>query len=133
MKIYISFSLFSLSDLKEEKDQFAIDNKHLLKEKRDMESQLEWLKSEKDEKVTKLTAEKRSLQDRVHEMEAQLLQLKSRQKEELKASIYEIKYRLLMLSSMLKTLRANKTEVRKFEFDCMRRVNCNIIEILWVN
>lgn len=97
-----------MSDLKEEKDQFAIDKKHLLKDIKDMESQLEWLKSEKDEKITKLTAEKRSLQDRVHEMEAQLLQLKSRQKDELKASIYDIKKNI-----DFEALRDNTEELRK--------------------
>lgn len=55
-----------------------------------MENQLEWLKSENNEKITKLTAEKRSLQDRLHETESQLTQLKARQKEEFKASIDEI-------------------------------------------
>jgi hypothetical protein len=76
--------------LKEEKKQFASEKKHLLKERMDMESQLEWIKSENIEKIRKLTAEKRTLQDRLHETESQVTQLQRRQKEELKASIDEI-------------------------------------------
>jgi predicted nuclease with TOPRIM domain len=76
--------------LKEEKKQFASEKKHLLKERMDMESQLEWIKSENIEKIRKLTAEKRTLQDRLHETESQVTQLQRRQKEELKASIDDI-------------------------------------------
>ena len=53
---------------------------------REMESAVEWAKSEKDEAGAKLNAEKRQLQERLRESESQLNQLKTRKREELKVS-----------------------------------------------
>ncbi|KAJ4765159.1 TRAF-like family protein [Rhynchospora pubera] len=101
------------SDLKDEKNRSALEKRHLLKERRDMENQLDWLKSEKDEKVSKLTAEKRLLQDRLHETEAQLVQLKSRQKEELKKVTIE-------KSALAERLKKGEVAQRRLEEEVKR-------------
>lgn len=68
-------------------DRFARERKELAEQIQEAESQLDWLRSERDEKIAKLTAEKRAIQDRLHDAEAQLSQLKSRKRDELKVCI----------------------------------------------
>lgn len=52
-----------------------------------MENQLEWVRSEKDEQIVKLTADKKNLHDRLHEAETQLSQFKAWKREELKVRV----------------------------------------------
>lgn len=65
-------------------DRFAREKKELSEQIQEVESQLEWLRSERDDEITKLSAEKKVLQDRLHDAETQLSQLKSRKRDELK-------------------------------------------------
>lgn len=82
------------SEMRAEADRFAREKKELSEQIQEVESQLEWLRSERDEEITKLTSEKKVLQDRLHDAEAQLSQLKSRKRDELKV----IKYDFLLVS-----------------------------------
>jgi phage shock protein A len=52
-----------------------------------MEKQMEWVRSEKDEQIAKLSADRKNLHDRVHEAETQLSQFKARKREELKVRV----------------------------------------------
>lgn len=54
-----------------------------------VESQLEWLRSERKDEIGKLNSEKKVLQDRLHDTETQLSQLKSRKRDELKRVVKE--------------------------------------------
>lgn len=65
-------------------DRFAREKKELSEQMQEVESQLEWLRSERDDEIAKLTAEKKVLQGRLHDAETQLSQLKSRKRDELK-------------------------------------------------
>lgn len=65
-------------------DRFARERKELTEQIQDIENQLEWIRSERDEEIAKLTAEKRALQDRLHDADVQLSQLKSRKRDEQK-------------------------------------------------
>jgi DNA repair exonuclease SbcCD ATPase subunit len=76
------------SEMRAEMDRLAREKKELSEQILEVESQLEWLRSERDEGITKLTAEKKVLQDRLHDAETQLSQLKSRKRDELKVSDY---------------------------------------------
>lgn len=71
-------------------DRFAREKKELSEQMREVESQLEWLRSERDDEIAKLTTEKKILQDRLHDAETQLSQLKSRKRDELKVVHYFI-------------------------------------------
>lgn len=71
-------------------DRFAREKKELSEQMREVESQLEWLRSERDDEIAKLTTEKKVLQDRLHDAETQLSQLKSRKRDELKVVHYFI-------------------------------------------
>lgn len=82
------------SEMRAEVDRFARDKKELSEQIQEVESQLEWLRSERDEEIAKLTSEKKVLQDRLHDAEAQLSQLKSRKRDELKV----IKFDFLLVS-----------------------------------
>ncbi|KAG0487713.1 hypothetical protein HPP92_009808 [Vanilla planifolia] len=66
-------------DMKNELDRFIREKKELSELRLDVENQLEWIRSEKDEEIRKLSAERRVLQDRLHDAETQLAQLKSRE------------------------------------------------------
>ena len=68
-------------------DRFARERKELAQQIQEAESQMEWVRSEKDDEITKLKAEKRTSQDRLHDAEAQLSQLKSRKRDELKVGL----------------------------------------------
>ena len=74
--------------MKAEVDRFAREKKELSEQLQDTESQLDWLRAERDEEITKLTSEKRALQDRLYDAEVQLAQLKSRKRDEIKVQYY---------------------------------------------
>ncbi|GJN21574.1 hypothetical protein PR202_gb09061 [Eleusine coracana subsp. coracana] len=50
----------------------------------EMEKQVDWVRSEKDEKVAKLSADKKALHERLNDAESQLSMVKARKREELK-------------------------------------------------
>lgn len=75
------------SEMKVELDRFAREKKELSEQIQEVESQLEWLRSERDDEIKKLNAEKKVLQDRLHDAETQISQLKSRKRDELKVLI----------------------------------------------
>jgi hypothetical protein len=54
---------------------------------REMENQLEWVRSEKDEQIAKLSAEKKNLQVRLSDAESQLSMVKAQKREELKVEV----------------------------------------------
>ena len=70
--------------MRAEMDRFAREKKELSEQMQEVESQLEWLRSERDDEIAKLTAEKKAFQDRLHDADAQLSHLKSRKHDELK-------------------------------------------------
>jgi chromosome segregation ATPase len=72
------------SEMKAEVDRFSREKKELTEQIQDVESQLEWHRSERDDEILKLSAEKKVLHDRLHDAETQLSQLKSRKRDELK-------------------------------------------------
>lgn len=71
-------------ELRAEAEKSSKERKEGAERVREMESAVEWAKAEKDEAVLKLNAEKRSLQEKLRESEAQLNQLKARKRDELK-------------------------------------------------
>lgn len=73
--------------MRTETDRFARERKELTEQIQDAESQIEWLRSEKDDEIAKLVAEKKNVQDRLHDAEAQLAQLRSRKRDELKVAL----------------------------------------------
>lgn len=54
---------------------------------RESESQLEWVRSEKDEQIAKLSAEKKNIQVRLNDAESQLSLVKAQKREELKVEV----------------------------------------------
>lgn len=70
--------------MKAELDRFAREKKVLSDQVQEIKSQLEWLRTEHDEEIMKLSSEKKALQDRIHDTETQISQLKSRKRDELK-------------------------------------------------
>jgi predicted nuclease with TOPRIM domain len=70
--------------MRAEMDRFAREKKELSEQIHEVESQLEWVRSERDDEIIKLTVEKKVLQDRLHDAETQLSHLKSRKRDELK-------------------------------------------------
>lgn len=72
--------------MKAEADKFGRDKKDLAERLREAENQLEWVRSERDEEISKLVGEKKALQDRLRDVESQLAQLKSRKRDELKVT-----------------------------------------------
>lgn len=77
------------SEMRAELDRFSREKKELTEQVQEIESQLEWLRSERDDEKVKLSAEKKVLQDRLHDADTQLSQLKSRKRDELKV-LFEI-------------------------------------------
>ncbi|KAL0394284.1 UNVERIFIED_CONTAM: hypothetical protein Slati_4394600 [Sesamum latifolium] len=75
--------------MRAEMDRFARERKELIEQVQEIESQLEWVRSERDDEITKLMAEKKVLQDRLYDAETQLSQLKSRKRDELKRVMKE--------------------------------------------
>ena len=76
-------------------DRLAREKKELVEHVQEVESQLEWLRSERHDEIAKLSAEKKALQDRVHDAEAQLSQLKSQKRDELKVCQENIYFRII--------------------------------------
>lgn len=74
------------SELKAEGERSAREKKELCEQMLELESQLEWVRAEKDEEIEKLSADRKALQDRCHDAETQLSQLKSRKRDELKVA-----------------------------------------------
>lgn len=72
--------------MKTEIDRLSREKKELTEQIQDAESQLEWVRSERDDEVAKLISDKKVLHDRLHDAETQLQQLKSRKREELKVN-----------------------------------------------
>lgn len=72
--------------MKSEMDRFSLERKEMCEQMQEIESQLEWLRSERDDEIAKLTAEKKLFQERLHDAETQLSQLKSRKRDELKVA-----------------------------------------------
>lgn len=70
--------------MRAEMDRFARERKELVEQRQEVETQLEWVRSERDDEVKKLMAEKKVFQDRLYDAESQLSQLKSRKRDELK-------------------------------------------------
>lgn len=97
------------SEMRAEVDRFAREKKELSEQIQEVESQLEWLRSERDEEIAKLTSEKKVLQDRLHDAEAQLSQLKSRKRDELKV----INYHLFLISLCFVCLSYTLSEKKK--------------------
>ena len=58
--------------MKAEVDRFARERKELSEQIQEVESQLEWFRSERDDEIRKLTAEKKVLQDRLHDADTQI-------------------------------------------------------------
>jgi CRISPR/Cas system CMR-associated protein Cmr5 small subunit len=52
-----------------------------------MEKQVDFVRSKKDEEITKLSADKKALHNRLNDAESQLLMVKARNREELKVRI----------------------------------------------
>lgn len=77
-------------DMNAEMDRFALERKEMTEQMQEIESQLEWLRSERDDEIAKLTAEKKTFQERLHDAEAQLSQLKSRKRDELKVLSFHL-------------------------------------------
>lgn len=73
--------------MKAEMERFSREKKELSEQMHDIESQLEWLRSERDDEVVKLTAEKKVLHDRLHDADTQIAQLKSRKRDEMKVPL----------------------------------------------
>lgn len=74
--------------MKAEMDRFALERKEMSEQMQEIESQIEWLRSERDDEIAKLTSEKKIFQERLHDAEAQLSQLKSRKRDELKVFFF---------------------------------------------
>lgn len=72
------------SEMRAEADRFTRERKELTEQIHEVENQLEWVHSEKDDEITGLVTEKKVLQDRLYDAESQLSQLKSRKRDELK-------------------------------------------------
>jgi hypothetical protein len=53
----------------------------------EMEKQVNWVRSEKDEQIAKLSADKKTIHDRLNDAESQLSMVKARNHEELKVRI----------------------------------------------
>lgn len=70
--------------MRAEVDHFARERKEMEEQIQEAENQIEWIRSERDIEVAKLSAEKKILQDRLNDAEMQLAQLKSRKRDELK-------------------------------------------------
>lgn len=89
------------SEIKTEVDRFARERKDLSEQIQEVESQLEWIRSERDDEIAKLSAEKKVLQDRLHDAETQLSQLRSRKRDELKVCVLVTLYMRTFLTEEL--------------------------------
>jgi hypothetical protein len=78
----------------------------------EMEKQVDWVRSEKDEEITKLTADKKVLHDHLNDAESQLSMVKARNREELKVRII-----VALHNICLRYVYANQSE--QFIFYCL--------------
>lgn len=74
------------AEAKSEAERVRLQGKEGAERVRELEGQLEWVRSEREEEVQALRAEKKALEQRAREAEGQLAQIKSRKKDELKVS-----------------------------------------------
>jgi hypothetical protein len=81
------FLAFPQAEAKSESERVRKDGKELAEKVRELEGQLEWVRSEREEEVQQLKADKKGLEQRAREAESQLAQIKSRKKDELKVGI----------------------------------------------
>lgn len=72
--------------MRAEIDRLGREKKDMAERIREVENQLEWVRSEREEDSGKLLNEKKGLQERLRDTESQLAQLKSRKRDELKVS-----------------------------------------------
>jgi len=70
--------------MRAEIDRLGREKKDMAERIREVENQLEWVRSEREDEISKLLIEKKGLQDRLRDTESQLAQLKSRKRDELK-------------------------------------------------
>lgn len=70
--------------MRAEIDRLGREKKDMAERIREVENQLEWVRSEREEESAKLHNEKKGLQERLRDTESQLAQLKSRKRDELK-------------------------------------------------
>lgn len=70
--------------MRAEIDRLGREKKDMAERLREVENQLEWARSERDEEIGKLLTEKKGIQERLRDSESQLAQLKSRKRDELK-------------------------------------------------
>jgi len=73
--------------MRAEIDRLGREKKDMAERIREVESQLEWVRSEREEESGKSLNEKKGLQDRLRDTESQLAQLKSRKRDELKVVV----------------------------------------------
>jgi cell division protein FtsB len=71
----------------------------------EMEKQVDWVRSEKDEQIAKLSADKKALHDRLNDAESQLSMVKARNREELKVRII-----IILHNICLRYVYANQSE-----------------------
>lgn len=85
MAQFLTFSVpFAQADMRAEIDRLGREKKDMAERIREVENQLEWVRSEREDEISKLLIEKKGLQDRLRDTESQLAQLKSRKRDELK-------------------------------------------------
>ncbi|KAL0407628.1 UNVERIFIED_CONTAM: hypothetical protein Sradi_1697200 [Sesamum radiatum] len=114
------------SEMRAEMDRFARDRKELMDQMQEVENQLEWVRSERDDEITKLKAEKKILQDRLHEAETQLSQLKSRKRDELKRVMKE-------KNALAERLKSAEAARRRFDEELKRFATENVTRRRYVN
>ena len=76
------------AEMRAEIDRLGREKKDMGERIREVENQLEWVRSEREEEIGKLLNEKKGIQDRLRDTESQLAQLKSRKRDELKVPNY---------------------------------------------
>ncbi|KAI3789221.1 hypothetical protein L2E82_02012 [Cichorium intybus] len=91
-----------------EMDRFALERKEMKEKMQEIESQLEWLRSKRDDEIAKFIVEKKLFQERLHDAETQLSQLKSRKRDELKLFL---PFHKKVLCGMIESIGAAAIEV----------------------
>lgn len=75
------------AEMRAELDRMGREKKDMAERIREVENQLEWVRSEREEEIGKLVIEKKGVQDWLRDTEGQIAQLKSRKRDELKVGI----------------------------------------------
>lgn len=83
--------------MRAEIDRLGREKKDMAERIREVENQLEWVRSEREEDSGKLLNEKKGLQERLRDTESQLAQLKSRKRDELKVPAHLFHFQKLYL------------------------------------